>query len=220
MPRPRLVKPAMRSICRASSRMALAPALEIDAGVRGASADRQGEIADAFAGGLELSGEAGARLEHQHRFAAGRVLFGERARGFAADLLVGIELAAALLEGTGISSSRRARTAKMKNAIPAFMSSTPGPQSRPSASRNGMSRRVPMRPDGIGVAERRGSGRSSCGPGSAISQTRWRPNRAACERLHCGERRDRVGDQLHEAIDGRRGHRWAIRTRPSGGSAR
>ncbi len=40
---------------------------EIDSRVRGAAADRDGVIADAFARGLQFPFEPGARLEHQHR---------------------------------------------------------------------------------------------------------------------------------------------------------
>ena len=54
-------------------------ALKIDARVRRAPFHRDGVIAHAFARGLELALQTGARFQHQHRRARSRCFFGERA---------------------------------------------------------------------------------------------------------------------------------------------
>jgi hypothetical protein len=122
--------------------------------VRRLSAHHHGEIAHAFARSFEFAFETG----REDSLPTSSSVFS----------------CSSTLPGTGISSSRNARAAKRKKAMPAFMSSTPGPHSRPSEARNGMVRSVPT---GHTVSEWPSA--RICPlffrPGSFISQTRWWP---------------------------------------------
>ncbi len=116
---------------------------EVDTGMGCFPANRDAIIADTFASGLELAFESGAGFETstQSLFAA---FFSVSAREEWLPTSSSELSCRSTRCGTGISNSRRTRVAKRKNAMPDFISSTPGPQSRPSFCRNGICRSVPM----------------------------------------------------------------------------
>ena len=176
MPRARSVNPAIRSICRASSSTALAPAAKSTPACDALPRHHHGEIAHALARGLQLACQARAWLQHQHRLARAR-RSSRSARATTALPTSSSEFScSSTFDRTGMSSSRSARTANRKNAIPAFMSSTPGPHKRPLPWRNGMLAQRAHRPDGVGVAQRQNLAPFFRRPGRCISHTRCLPN--------------------------------------------
>ncbi len=94
--------------------------------------------------------------------------------------------------------------AKMKNAMPDFMSSTPGPHRRPCSSRSGMCASVPS---GQTVSEC-ASTRILPAPGFRARQlelaAQVRPEAAAWQSLHVYRAVQTAGQKIHEAVDGLR----------------
>ena len=94
--------------------------------------------------------------------------------------------------------------AKTKNAMPDFMSSTPGPHKRPCSSRSGICASVP-----------RGQTVSECASTRILPASGFRAGQlelaaqviaeaAAGQRLHVGRSIQTVGQKIHEAVDGLR----------------
>ena len=138
----------------------------IETGVRRHPARDHLELTDAFAAGLERA--AGQRrLEHQHRLALRRFRFDQRARGRAADFLVGgpQHHDPAVVEAP---RSITARVASDARPMPAFMSNTPGPYSRPPSRFNGICCELADRPHGIEVAEQQDLPRAAAETGAQV----------------------------------------------------
>jgi 3-hydroxyacyl-[acyl-carrier-protein] dehydratase len=202
MPRSNRVKPAMRSICRASSSTALAPASKSTPACDARPFTTTREIAHPFARRFQFAGEPRARLQHQHRLAARRVLLRQRARNFAAHFLIGIQLQQHLGAHRDIQFAQRPH----------------GEQEEHDARLHIQHARPPQ--PAVGLAERHGAQRADGPHRIGVPQRQHLPALAAPRQLHLrhqqaaelaarisldlGERRHRIGNQFHEPADRRR----------------
>ena len=176
MPRFSCVNPAMRSIWRASSSTALAPAAKSRPACAARPRTVMVKFAHALARRFELAFGAGGRLQHQHGLAARGVLLGERPRGLAAHFLIGVELQYHAPGNRRLQVAQRFHRENEERDSGLHVEARQAPRAGHPPRGTACSPAFPMaRQYRSGPAP--APGRSSSGPGSFISATRCLPKR-------------------------------------------